>query len=393
MHWLVVRFTKEDAVEAVPETWYITESKECFWPPKTYKLEKIIKTIEHGDSPLTDWEVYPAVILGRFDNFVTAQRKAKKALLTTDLSSNTDSYYSRAPRKRKRNPRYESSESDTDSRKSLGISSEDDTNSYPCFNKEIPESLNRPTKKKAHDNIQKNSIRTTPDVLVGGTSTSLMSPHFHENVNVWDTPRALVSTSFALSRDENVLVTPRIEGQIRKHVVPADEDFKRVVMDELSQINLKLDSLLDKVGTLINSSRVQKSADITNFDVKVKELYEKIPVETENQLTELEVWLNEENNYRIMISELERIGGRSMGQCIRKILYRIMLDEVALLFSWDGAKQKKAFKHLKLSKAILDAVKVQYNSAKDTEIIETIKYWLVKAKERISHKLRRVSNN
>lgn len=65
MVWAVVHFLKENSVEAVPLEWYIKTSKECFWP-HGYKREEIAKFIQEKASPLCDWKVYPAVLLGSY---------------------------------------------------------------------------------------------------------------------------------------------------------------------------------------------------------------------------------------------------------------------------------------------------------------------------------------
>lgn len=66
MTWNVVIFTKEDKVEAVPNNWCITTSSECFWPPHSFKTDKIFKLIESKAEPDTNWKVYPMKLLGTY---------------------------------------------------------------------------------------------------------------------------------------------------------------------------------------------------------------------------------------------------------------------------------------------------------------------------------------
>lgn len=142
--------------------------------------------------------------------------------------------------------------------------------------------------------------------------------------------------------------------------------------------------MIDSVSTLINTRRLETLS--YNFENKAKSLYEKIPIPSDAELTNMELWLADDNNYKLLVSELARIGGNSLGQNVRRILYRVVLDEVALLYSWDGAKLKKAFKSLRISKAVIDAMKIQYVDSKENDIIDIIKSWLVKAKERMVNK-------
>lgn len=103
---------------------------------------------------------------------------------------------------------------------------------------------------------------------------------------------------------------------------------------------------------------------------------------------------------------MKRVGGHSCAQHTRKYLYKILTDEVALHYSWDGAKAKQPFKNLRIGKAllgkckpsiihylpstqyiffILEAMKSQYLETTESDIVAVIRYWLGKAKERITN--------
>lgn len=47
------------------------------------------------------------------------------------------------------------------------------------------------------------------------------------------------------------------------------------------------------------------------------------------------------------------MGGQSLPQAVRNILYKLLTNEVALLYSWDGAKKKAPLKKLLLARCIL----------------------------------------
>ncbi|KAJ8931360.1 hypothetical protein NQ314_015735 [Rhamnusium bicolor] len=85
MGWAVVQFTNENAVEAVPAAWFMSNCEECFWPPAHTKRSKIVDFIKYGDDPKTDWKAFQL-----FYDFKTAQRKASKAQITSELSSNSE---------------------------------------------------------------------------------------------------------------------------------------------------------------------------------------------------------------------------------------------------------------------------------------------------------------
>lgn len=46
------------------------------------------------------------------------------------------------------------------------------------------------------------------------------------------------------------------------------------------------------------------------------------------------------------------MGGQSYGHAVRRLLYLTISNKVGLLFSWNGAKQKRPFKNLHLAKGI-----------------------------------------
>lgn len=62
----------------------------------------------------------------------------------------------------------------------------------------------------------------------------------------------------------------------------------------------------------------------------------------------------------IQVKELRRMGGQSYGHAVRRLLYLTISNEVGLLFSWNGAKQKRPFKNLHLAKGILGMFRLFY---------------------------------
>lgn len=64
MSWLVVKFDAENTVEAVPNTWYIKEKLQCYWPSGGTSRNNIIDFIKKKRSPQANWILYDASILG-----------------------------------------------------------------------------------------------------------------------------------------------------------------------------------------------------------------------------------------------------------------------------------------------------------------------------------------
>jgi len=61
--WIVVHFVNDNAVEAVPETWYKKKNKTCAWPIISKNSKKHIVKQDYPDENNYKW--YPARVLGR----------------------------------------------------------------------------------------------------------------------------------------------------------------------------------------------------------------------------------------------------------------------------------------------------------------------------------------
>lgn len=66
MSWTVVKFIKDDTVEAVPTNWVV--GSQCFWPQ-----EKVLKAIQTCQSPTDNWKKYN---IARFKG-ITSYGKSK----------------------------------------------------------------------------------------------------------------------------------------------------------------------------------------------------------------------------------------------------------------------------------------------------------------------------
>ncbi|XP_011696482.1 PREDICTED: uncharacterized protein LOC105455117 [Wasmannia auropunctata] len=105
----------------------------------------------------------------------------------------------------------------------------------------------------------------------------------------------------------------------------------------------------------------------------------------EESLIEVEDWINASVDNKVALTEeLSRIGGSNLKELIKRIMYRILLNEVGMLYSWEGAKKKKVFKNLSIAAVILDVIRKssKFQDATELEAINHIKSWLVRSKDR-----------
>jgi len=69
MPWVVVKFSKENKVDAVPATWYIKQTNKCYWPSKKMS-HKIAEYVENEREPDDSWKTFDATILGTYGIFL-----------------------------------------------------------------------------------------------------------------------------------------------------------------------------------------------------------------------------------------------------------------------------------------------------------------------------------
>lgn len=75
------------------------------------------------------------------------------------------------------------------------------------------------------------------------------------------------------------------------------------------------------------------------------------------------------------------IGGATYKHMVKRVLTKIMSDDLAKMYSWIGFKGKLKFCNLRTCSAIVTAVQ-KTHSCSEAMIESIIKYWLVKSTER-----------
>jgi len=74
--WTVVKFIKENTVEAVSSTWIL--NNKCYWPP--FQYEKVISAIRKSEKPNTCWPLYNVVAFrnSTYGNYYSVSCLSKK---------------------------------------------------------------------------------------------------------------------------------------------------------------------------------------------------------------------------------------------------------------------------------------------------------------------------
>ncbi|XP_066590159.1 uncharacterized protein [Prorops nasuta] len=106
------------------------------------------------------------------------------------------------------------------------------------------------------------------------------------------------------------------------------------------------------------------------------------PLKTIADLQCLEDYLDNTNNKLILTRELTKIGGITYKHMAKRIMIKILSNEVAEQYSWVGFKGKNNFSILRIAIVITDAKQKTHRTTTLSEIESVLKGWLVKAKFR-----------
>ncbi|XP_030766378.1 uncharacterized protein LOC115890328 [Sitophilus oryzae] len=116
---------------------------------------------------------------------------------------------------------------------------------------------------------------------------------------------------------------------------------------------------------------------------------------TFDDLKELNVLLENEEQFKTLCMKLSLVGGKDVATCTRKILSRLISHQLTLNLNWTGRNEKSGLKELgNVVKVIVASVRRNPNSKNGTadEIEHVIKTWLRNAADRDGGRVRRNKN-
>lgn len=107
------------------------------------------------------------------------------------------------------------------------------------------------------------------------------------------------------------------------------------------------------------------------------------PIHTEDELRKLEASLENSSILAVLVKELGQTGGSDVATITKRILRRLICDEVAVLYSYTGRKGKKRAAELNTVRLVLAAVRVTRQVA-DMEVSHIVGEWLHFANARLT---------
>ncbi|KAK4885947.1 hypothetical protein RN001_002218 [Aquatica leii] len=157
----------------------------------------------------------------------------------------------------------------------------------------------------------------------------------------------------------------------------SDKEFSK----EFQEIHSRIDGVTSALTQLITENG--------EFQRQVEKIMNIFPIRNLNDINKTEEILKNPQQMNIIAKELSRLGGGTVKEITKRIMFRIINNETAQLYSWEGQKGKQKFKDLLLGKLIIKAVRLNEKTkeASEADIIKPLREWLVRAK------FRRVQSN
>ncbi|CAL8146880.1 unnamed protein product [Orchesella dallaii] len=388
----IVEFVETREVAVVCVNW-IMDGNLCAWPPFK-RSESIISAVKKQLFPLKSWGQYPIRIMKEYGTYSEAAANLGRAEMTSDLSEAEATFI------RRRSNVVSRVTSD-------GESSESDV---------VPMKLHTPKKRKKASNVSRLSLpippilkpnRIEPHFSAESSCSTLPSPSRVRLVlnNYDDKDKDLSTTQVRTPTQDlypsNTYSVPAIRsppgvdpsvGFVEQAspqvniISSADNKFRQYVVRSLQSIKTTLQQLAEAVTalTMQSTNHTESLQAATFFNVPVSSYVEFCQLC--DQLKDNSAEMDK------LTTILAGVGGSDYKDATRKVLRRIMRDEVALLFSMLGRKQKRNFSTTVVRDVVIGAVRQSIKPKPTESEVETvIAEWLKHAKKRIPRVI--VQNN
>ncbi|XP_054272752.1 uncharacterized protein LOC128993024 [Macrosteles quadrilineatus] len=317
---------------------------ECAWPDNTISVRKAMVT---NKPPNASWEKWRIRVLTSCDELPTALLKERQAQSTSDLGSCAESDAGRGRRIKKPSMRLFSDSS----------SGEDSDLPPPKLPKPRP--------------IQNQINYTTPKAQ---TSSNMKDRS--------EGTSSLYVASETPSTSHNEGGMERMEHQIKK-MEDRMESMERTVRLMRMEVREVRDFVAQIAKAAPHSLTAVDNTTKINFNSK-------FPINTLEEFIELEESLKNEETNNLMIDFFTRVGGSSVEDSVRRTLVRLLSNEVAVSFSWEGRKGKRALNNLAIIKALERVVAASHPQTFTIKIFEVrVREWFRQAGTRVSNKTKR----
>ncbi|XP_064461579.1 uncharacterized protein LOC135371455 isoform X5 [Ornithodoros turicata] len=155
--------------------------------------------------------------------------------------------------------------------------------------------------------------------------------------------------------------------------------FEKKVLRSLHIMSLRLLEHSDQLDIMLSYLQEPKETDESNIITR--------PFVDVESFVKFDEELQHSHKKKEQLQrQMIKIGGTSSGDRARRILYKIIADEVAQQFNWTGAGGKMKFSSLECCNVMCSAISKATNEGTLAEAEKAIQTWLRHARERLSKK-------
>ncbi|KAB0791676.1 hypothetical protein PPYR_00679 [Photinus pyralis] len=327
--WSVVKFVQENSVEAVPSNWLQPGGK-CYFP--TYSNIRLQQALQRREEPRKEWPLYDIFLFRNnvYDNFNVAQKKAKKATITSDLES--DSTIAIVPPKRKRIIKHFSS--------------------FSSVEDEIEHVSSLPP----HPQLK--VVKKVVQAEVHSVDIDDTSPPAPDNS---DKVTKLVES------DQNLEGVESNRGMLVKIL-----HKQNIIMALLNAMNERFANMEKKMVLSAEPSVEISDTIFTKFD---------FPFNVIEALEDFETFINNPAEFNKVL-EFSRLGGNVPYNFVARSMEKLFTNQLANNFSYYGRKQKRPFNKLNVNKLVIESGLSIFPTSTRMVFEQSIAKWLRRAKER-----------
>ncbi|XP_039288394.1 uncharacterized protein LOC111052512 isoform X3 [Nilaparvata lugens] len=142
----------------------------------------------------------------------------------------------------------------------------------------------------------------------------------------------------------------------------------------------------------LNSNKIGFSSP--SIEKEDREEFEKmLPIHNLDEFLGLEEKLKEESQRNLLVDFLQRIGGGNVEDAVRRALVRLVTNEVATNFSWEGRKGKRALNSLLIIKTLEKVVAASHTDFTSKLFEIRVKEWFRQSGTRIYNLKKSTKNN
>ncbi|XP_022179090.1 uncharacterized protein LOC111039771 [Myzus persicae] len=200
-----------------------------------------------------------------------------------------------------------------------------------------------------------------------------------------------VGTNLIQNVEQTMMTTPPVKSSSDLKAVMHYLAYIKCEVNRISETQQEIIEILNNN----NAQILQKTTDLLSCDNYETDYFVmNWPINDDDGLLDLENKMKDRAFYKLVVSELTRLGGKTLSRIINKMLKKVFDDTILIKFTYYGLRNKESFHTLSINKAIFEAVrKSKQKLASDEEIIISIGKYMTGAKGRIEQLTSKTNNS